>query len=160
MQALGGSLQLPSTDFLEGARSTLGACLAQVPRGIQGTLVFFLVLFLLRVLLRNPWLAGATFVLIFVVPRYFASNYPLVDMPAQLLMYGIAAVVVLRFGLLALATGIVVANLLLNVPVTGHASAWYFANTVFAFLSVAALAAWAFQASVAGQKLWKQDLFG
>ena len=159
MQAFGGSPQLPSTDFLEGARSTLGVWLAQVPRGIQFTLVFFLVLFLLRVLLRNQWLAGAAFVLIFAVPRLLGSNYPLVDLPAQLLIFGIAAVVVLRFGLLALASGIVIANLLLSAPVTGNASAWYFASAVFVLLSVVALATWAFQASVAGQKLWKQDLF-
>jgi hypothetical protein len=131
-----------------------------VPRGIQFTLVFFLVLFLLRVLLRNQWLAGAAFVLIFAVPRLLVSNYPLVDLPAQLLIFAIAAVVVLRFGLLALASGLIVANLLLSAPVTGNASAWYFASAVFVLLSVAAMATWAFQASVAGQKLWKQDLFG
>jgi hypothetical protein len=99
-------------------------------------------------------------VLIWAVPRSLGSNYPLVELPAQLLIHGIAAVVILRFGLLALASGLIVANLLLSAPVTGNASAWYFASAVFVLLSVAAMATWAFQASVAGQKLWKQDLFG
>jgi hypothetical protein len=75
------------------------------------------------------------------------------------LIFGMAAVVV-RWGLLALAVGMFVNNLLAIVPVTVRPSAWYFGSTLFMLASVVALTAWAFHASMAGRRLWKQDLFG
>jgi len=160
IRAFGASPVLTSTDFLSGARSAIAACLMHVPYSVRGALGFFFLLFVVRVLLRNEWLSGAAFVLIFAVPKFIGSNYIEVDAPAQLLIYGIAAVTAVRFGLVALAIGIFVADVLLNVPVTVHPSAWYFASTAFVLLGLAALTAWAFQASLAGRPLWKQDLFG
>jgi hypothetical protein len=159
MRGFGASPELSSTDFLPGARSAIAACLMHVPYSVRGTLGFFFVLFVLRVLLRNQWLSGAAFVLILAVPKFIGSNYIQVDAPAQLLIYGIAAVTAVRFGLVALAIGIFVADVLLNVPVTVHPSAWY-ASTAFVLLGLVALTAWAFQTSLAGRRLWKQDLFG
>jgi hypothetical protein len=76
-----------------------------------------------------------------------------------LLIFTIAAVFILRFGLVTFAVGIFVVDVLLNVPVTVHASAWYFGSSVFVLATVMALAAWGFHASMAGRRLWKQDLF-
>ena len=151
---------LTSTDFLTSVRSATAACLMHVPYAVRGALGFFFLLFVLRVLLRNQWLAAAAFVLLFAAPKFIGSNYLYLDAPAQLLIYGIASVMVVRFGLVTLAIGIFVADVLLNVPITMNASAWYFPTTAFVLLGVAALAAWAFHASVAGRQLWKQDLFG
>ncbi len=81
------------------------------------------------------------------------------EAPAQLLVYSVAVIVVLRFGLVSLAAGLLVADLLLNAPVANSLSTWYAASTVFVFSSVLALAAWGGYTSLAGQPLWKGDMF-
>ena len=160
LPTFGASPVMSSTDFLRSFRSATGASMLHVSYGVRGALGFFLLIFVLRVLLRNQWLAATAFVLVFAVPRFIASNSLYLDVPAQLLIYGIASVMVVRFGLVTLAIGIFVADNLLNIPITANASAWFFPITALVMLGVAALATWAFQASVAGRQLWKQDLFG
>jgi hypothetical protein len=65
----------------------------------------------------------------------------------------------LRFGILALGVGWFIDNFLPGAQVSVNPSAWYFANTVFILAFVVALATWAFFTSIAGRRLWKQNLF-
>ena len=71
----------------------------------------------------------------------------------------IAAVAVVRFGLVVLATATFTANTLLNVPSTLDFSNWYALNSVLVLLGFVAIAAWGFYTSMAGQRLLKDDLF-
>ncbi len=154
-----GTPSFASTDALLGGRSTLTAALLPVPHAIRETLFFFFLVFLLRVLLRKQWLAGAGFVLIFAGMDVLGSSRPWVDGPGAVLVFSLAALVILRWGLLAIATGILVNGLLYNIPYSTHASAWYFGSTIFMLGIVIALVTWAFTASIAGRRIWKQDLF-
>src|SRR5438309_1342529 len=94
---------LGSTDVLLGIRSTVAVCFKSIPHGIRETLVFFFLIFLLRVLLRNQWLATAGFTLTFSALSYFHGKHPVVDGLLSLVVYGLEAFIVLRFGLLAMA---------------------------------------------------------
>ena len=49
---------LRSTDGLLGIRATVATCLTAIPHGIREGLVFFFLLFILRLVLRNQWAAG------------------------------------------------------------------------------------------------------
>src|SRR5262249_40831502 len=82
---LGGAPQFMSTDYLLGGRSTLGAWLNQLPGAIQGTLVFFFLLVILRFLLRNRWAAAAGFVLLFTTLNVLTSAPPVLDAPTSVL---------------------------------------------------------------------------
>jgi predicted Ser/Thr protein kinase len=146
--ASGGPQWLAATDFLLGVRATLGGILMHVPGAVRGTLMMFFLLFGLRVLLRSAWLGGAAFTAIFTCLAYFASRHPVIDSAEAIILYALAAVVVVRLGLLALATGIFLDGLLMQLPVTADISAWYFSNTALVLLAVAALAAWAFYISM------------
>jgi hypothetical protein len=157
--ALGAPPLLASTDFLLGGRSTLGHGLMHVLYSIRGTLSLFFVLFLLRALLRKQWLAALAFILLFSALKVLGSDHPGVEGPILFLFYSTVVIVVLRFGLVSLAVGILVADLLLNAPVATSLSIWYAASTVFLFASILALAAWGAYTSLAGQPLWKGDLF-
>ena len=148
-----------SPAYLLGGRAALSAWVAEIPNSVQSALLFFFLIFVLRVILRKQWLAAAVFTLIFTLLKFAGSSYPMADVPAQLLIYGIAAVVVVRFGLIALAAGIFTANVLLNVPVTTNLSAWYAGNAALALLIVLAMAVWSFYTSLAGRPLLKGDLF-
>jgi serine/threonine-protein kinase len=155
----GAAPELNSTDYLIGGRHALGAALYQIPGAIQGTLLFFFLLFVLRVLLRKEWLAAIMFVAIWATLRTLGSDYPWIDASTWTLIYAVAAIVVFRFGFVALAVGLFVTDMLLNVPLTLDFSSWYASTTLLPLLSVAALAVWGFYNALAGQKLWKTELF-
>jgi serine/threonine-protein kinase len=159
IERLGSAPALMGTEYLQGGRAALSAWVVQIPNSVQATLIFFFLMFLLRVIFRKPWLAAAVFTLFFSLLKVAGSNYPMVELAAQVAIYAIAAVVVVRFGLIALSAGIFTANILLNIPVTTNVGEWYAASAAVALLGILAIAVWAFQVSLAGRTLFKQDLF-
>ena len=159
IQHLGESPAMAATDFLSGMRHIFGAWLLQAASSIRGTLVFFLVLFILRALLRNQWLAIPVFVAIWASVPALKSDYPVIEVPALVMVYSIAALAVIRFGLVTLAVGIFTADVMLNLPFTLDLSTWYASSSLFVLISIFVLAAWGFYTSLGGQKLLKEDLF-
>ena len=115
-------------------------------------------MFVLRVILRKPWLAALVFVAIWVAIKTFDSHHPWIDIPTYIAIYGIAAFVVLRFGFIALAAGMFSVDLLLNIPITTHFSSWYMGGSLFVLLTVTAMAVWGFYTALGGQKLLKENL--
>jgi serine/threonine-protein kinase len=158
MMRMGAAPALFSTEALMGGREALGAWLQQWPQSIQTTLVFFFLLFGLKVLLRKEWIAGIALVAIFALPRGFSSTYMAVEIPAQILVYAIAVLIVLRFGLIPLACAVFTINLMANVPFSSDFSAWYMTTSILALLSVVALAGWGFYHSLGGEPLWRVEL--
>jgi len=158
MMRMGAAPGLVSTEALMGGRHAMGAWLQQWPQSIQTTLVFFFVLFGLKVLLRKEWIAAIVFVAIFAVPRALTSTYMAVEMPAQILVYAIAVLIVLRFGLVPLACAIFTINLMANLAFSADFSAWYVTTSILGLLSVVALAGWGFYHSLGGEPLWKAEM--
>jgi len=150
---------LGNTDYFQGSRRAVGAVLSQIPNSVTGTLIFFFVIFLLRAILRKQWLAAAGFVLLYTTLKCLQSDNPWVEAPFVIVIYGIAALVVSRFGLVALAAGIFVADLVGNLPSTANFSAWYANGPIFALLLVAALAVWGFHTALAGRPIFSRELF-
>lgn len=155
---LGASPQLLSTDYLLGVRSTLGAWLVQLPGGIQGTLFFFIVLVAFRYLFRNQWVAAVAFVAIFTLLKTLGGEHPAIEVPCQILIYGIAAFALVRFGLITLGVAVFAANIMLNVPVTFDFSRWYAPAAMSIPIGVLALATWGLYNALGGQKLIKTEM--
>jgi len=151
----GTAPQLLSTDYLLGLRSTLGTILERVPDGIRSTLFFFFILVGLRYLLRNQWAAAAGFVAIFTTLSLLASQHVAAELPMRLLIYAIAAFALVRFGLITLAVAVVVANTLLNVPVTLDFSRWYAGAAMSVPILFLALTVWGFYAALGGRKVFE-----
>ena len=151
---------LDNSEVLAGIRGTLATCLAGGSHAIRETLMFFLLIFLLRVLLRNQWVAAAAFALIFAVANLSSANHPILNGVVSFLVLGGFAFVVLRWGILAMAVAILVSNIIGSAPITAHSSAWYMGSAVFMLAWPLALTAWAFHTAIAGRRLWKTDLFG
>jgi serine/threonine-protein kinase len=158
MMHMGAPPGLASTEYLVGGRTALGLWLMQIPNSILATLQFFFLLLGLKVVLRKDWLAAIAFVAVFALPRGFSSSYPTVEVPAQILVYAIAVLIVYRFGLVPLACAIFTINMLANVPFTADLSAWYMPTSVLALLSVVALAGWGFYQSLGGEPLWRPEI--
>ncbi len=147
--------------FLQGTRWILAASLWHLASSIQSMLILFMIMFAFRALLRKPWLAAIAFIVFWVGTRVAtqSTTFFYANLILQLLIYSIAAFVVLRFGFISLAMGTFSADLLLNIPVTTHLSAWYASSTIFVLLTVIALAAWGAYTSLGGQKLWQDQAF-
>jgi serine/threonine-protein kinase len=150
---------LDNAEVLSGARGTLGACFSAVPHAVRETLFFFFLIFLLRVLLRNQWVAAAIFALLFASLSLGSPDHPLLSMATSFLILGGLAFTMLRWGILAAAVALVVANVAGSAPITPNSSAWYFGSAVFMLACVAALTIWAFRSAIGGQRLWKADPF-
>jgi len=155
----GASPQFANAEFLEGVRESIALGLVRVVGSIQTTLIFFFLVVLLRVLVKNRWVAAAIFVLLFAAPKVLGSDHPLIETPIWLIIYGIAAFAVVRFGLIVLAMAVLTVDVLLNVPITLDFSNWYAARSLCVVLSFVVIAAWGFYTSLGGQRLWKEDLF-
>jgi hypothetical protein len=149
---------LGPTAVLLGLRSTFAVCLVSLPHGIRDTLIFFLLLFLLRILLRNQWAASIVLAIIFSTPGVFASSHPVIDGVETLVAYGLVAVIAWRFGLLALGIYIFADNQVDGMQATLHSGAWYFGNDLFLLAFMLGIAVWSCYISMAGQKLWKESL--
>jgi hypothetical protein len=130
----------------------------QVPSSILGTLQFFFLLFGLKFVLRKDWLAAIAFVALFAVPRGLLDSHPAIELPTLFLVYSIAVLIVLRFGLIPLAVAIFTVDMASSVPFSGDLSTWFMTTTLLALFSVVALAAWGFYHSLGGQPLWKLEM--
>ncbi len=155
----GWTPDLFDTGILLGTRPTIGLLLEAVARQTRNVLFYFFILFLLRVLIRNRWLAAGVWVLLFTGLDVLGGGNHLMVWTVSLLLYSIEAFVVLRWGLLSMTVGYVVALLLLGNAATPHVSAIYFGNSLWAPLAVLAIAAWGLSISMAGRRLWKNSLF-
>jgi len=151
--------QLANAEFLQGFRESVALGLVNIVSSIRTTLIFFFLLVLLRVLVKNRWVAAVLFALLFTVPKVLGSEHPWIETPVWFTVYGIAAFALVRFGLIVLAMGVLCVDILLNVPITLDFSNWYATRSVSVVLGFVVIAAWGFYTSLAGQRLWKDDLF-
>jgi hypothetical protein len=155
---MGASPGLPQPEYLMGGSTALGTWLTQISTSIIATLHFFFLLLGLKVILRKDWLAAIAFVAIFALPRGLTSSYVGIELSTQILVYAIAVLIVLRFGLIPLACAIFTVNLLLSIPFTADLSASYMPTSTLALLSVVALAGWGFYQSLGGEALWRPEI--
>ena len=102
--------------------------------------------------------AAIAFVAIFAVPRGVFDSHPKIELPTLILVYSIAVLIVLRFGLIPLAVAIFTVDMGASLPLSADLSAWFLINSVLALLSVVVLAVWGFYHSLAGQPLWKFEM--
>jgi Protein kinase domain len=154
----GAPPEFPSYDYLMGTREAFGNWLSTLAVSILGTLLFFLTLVLLRVVVRNRWVAAALFVAIFTIPHLVGSDHIVVDTIVWVTIYSIAAIGVVRFGLIVLGVSSLMANVLLNLPYTLDFSNWYASQSLFIALIFVAIGAWGVYTSLVGKPLWKDEL--
>src|SRR5437588_224560 len=156
---IGDVPHIGSAEYLLGVRRTLGAALLLVPADIQATLLFFFLIFLFRLVLRNEWLAAGAFVLLFSTTQSLREDYFWTAMIVFIIIYSLAAIALVRFGLVSLAAALFLTDFLLNAPMTADFSKWFIGSTIFVYASAVALALFAFYTALAGQRLWKEELF-
>jgi hypothetical protein len=124
--------------------STLGA--------VFGSLLILLFLFVFRAMFRRLWLAVAALIVLLVV---FLAPMTLIYVFFDVLIAALAVFALIRFGVLALMSGIIVLLPLGAFLFAADFSAWYAGSSLFAIGSVLALTAYALYTALAGRPLFK-----
>ncbi len=137
-----------AVELLGGLRSTLGSTLEIVPYALRNTLLYFFLLFVTKTIVRRDWLIVLAFSgVLALLTDIGGSPTWWLDMLMAFVLFSTGAAVVIRWGLLSYAVGTLVSQLLLNVPVTVDASAWYFGNAMFTIAVVMAIPLWGLYSS-------------
>ena len=147
---------------LLGVQGTIGSFLKVIPYAVNQALVGFVLIFVLRTVLRRDWLAAAAFVLFEVILSVLATSAsPVLAGVFAAAQTALVVLVMLRFGLLALMACSFAYSLLVLFPITADFSAWYAGASLFAVLSIAAIAAFAFHTARAGAAgVWRRGDLG
>jgi hypothetical protein len=133
-----------------GVRIVVADLLMNVTIFVFIALAFFFGFFLLRLLTRREWLAGAIIVAALSVSAAFAP-YPLLNTIETMLVNAMAMLILVRFGLLAMIVTLALQNVLEVFPLTAHVSAWYGEPTLFVFSVLLGIALFSFYTSTAGK---------
>jgi serine/threonine-protein kinase len=148
----------PQLDSLLGVRHLVGRFLTYLPQAIAHALVILFVVVLVRTLMRKQWLAGGISVVLLTAVVASGEPDPAIGALIFGMMFGGLVTVLMRFGLLSLATGFFVDYVLRNFPITNNFSAWYAGTSLFALLSVLAVAIYGSHAALVGRPEYKNAL--
>ena len=130
----------------------MAGLLAQQVNSAAAGLGFLLLLTLLRQLTRRTWAALAAVLVILSLPDALLGIAPAaIAVAANLVVNGIAGVMLVRCGLLACVVALYVVNAVTQFPVTLDLSSWTATPTVWVAGVVVALAVYGFRTALSGQ---------
>jgi hypothetical protein len=147
-------------DAVAGFGQLAAGWLTAAVNAVQTPLVLLLIIVLLRLLLRRPWVAMVPTVLVLALPflaEVGTTNTPLVVV-FPLLAGAVLTWVVMRRGLLTFAVAWFVISVLLEVPIMPDPSHWAAAPGNWTLAALALLAALGFYAARAGQQVFGRIL--
>jgi serine/threonine protein kinase len=121
-------------------------------------LVVFLIFFLLRLVLRNTWVAGVVWVALYSGFSFATNPDPLPAAVHAVVLSSSGFWVMFRFGILPFTVVILVEVILfLGPPLTSDLSAWYASKGLIVVALTLALAAWSFRNALGGRKVLQGD---
>ncbi len=146
-------------DLLGGGRHVIGS-LFEAQTGIGVFIGAFVLLLLLRILLRQPWLANGAFFLIlfFLFTDALTTNW--VDWIASAIVVAMILLTMIRFGLLSFVVLSFAFPVLALFPATLDFEKWYAGIGAIGPLVLLGLAGWGFWVSLAGRPIFRDELLG
>ena len=142
---------------LMGIRFSIAHMLAALAEAMGVGFLEFFFLALLRLVLRNAYIAAAAFVLMILTPYTLALNLAPVHIALFATMLCIYVTVLIRYGLFAFMI-LRLTIFLLSWPITTDTSAWYSGIGMGGLLAVAAIAAYGSYISLGRSGVLKSKL--
>ena len=136
----------------------LGFFAAALSDSVGFSMGLFFLFFLVRAVLRRPWVSAVVFILFFTSVQIAFSPDPVLEGTIALVQFGLAIFILTRFGVLPMIVCTFVSYLLPSFPLTTDFSTWYAGSTLFALWTVLALTAYGFATAGAGRQLFKPGL--
>jgi predicted Ser/Thr protein kinase len=152
----GGMPNPGGLDALLGVRFMAAGFVGQVAGAVVFAFATFLMMFLLRLVLRKQWLAAAAFIAIFVADKSLNTG-ELWTIPVYVVVYAVLALLLLRYGIVPLIASVLTADCLLNAPITLDFSSWYIATSLVSLLVFLGIAFYGFRCTVAGKPLFELE---
>jgi serine/threonine-protein kinase len=141
----------PPLDSVLGVRQVAGQFLILLTQSIANALAILFTILALRILVRKQWLAGGISIVIFTVltsTTVLGGSRPLIGAPFYGVVFGGIVFVLIRFGLVALTTGIFVQYVLCIFPITANVSVWYVGSSLFVLGTIFAMAVYGFRVAL------------
>ncbi len=157
VQRYGARPQFPILDSVSSWNKAAAQWVGIIDGAIANALVIVLVLFLLRLLLRNNWLTAIGFLVFYLLLSWFSLYKPIAEAPFVLLIAGTIFTVLTRAGLLPYVTGIAIFEGLVGFPMTLNLTEWWSIGTWLTLISIIALAGYGLRTALAGRPLLKAD---
>jgi hypothetical protein len=148
-----GDVSLPA---LMGLRAFSRQISQNLFYGLTNALQFFTFLFLLKALVRKPWIAAVLLVGIFTTLKAATSSGsggPIL-WAFWTVIYGILVFLMLRYGMFALLAMIFVINSTVSNYMTTDFTSWYGLSSFAILIVLAGLALWGFRVSLGGRPLF------
>ena len=147
----------PEFDALSGSRSFVATVASLLSDSVLSALALLFFVFLMRLLLRNEWVAAAVVGIIITLPAVLRNDAPWVVGVVEITYYLLFLFASIRFGILALVVTLFVGNLLVQLPLTFDSADWYSGASYGALLIVGVLTAYACHTSLGGRRLFEDS---
>jgi hypothetical protein len=140
---------------IRGWAGALGQAFNCLVEALMYALAGSVVLLLVRFVVRRQWL---TVLLWIVIAGYTTANLiginPVIDIPVALVSSVVGIFVLLRFGILGLATALFTNMLISNALPVMDPSRWYFRSSALVLVILAALAVYGFRTALGGRPVF------
>lgn len=149
---------IPSFRPLLGPSSFVAALADMLVSEIFGAFALLFFVFLVRLVLRNEWIAAILVGIILAMPSIARGEARLIIGITQVMFYLLFMFASVRFGILALVSTLFVADIMINLPITFDGSAWYAGAGYGALFVLAGLTTYAFH-TARGQRMGTANSF-
>ena len=143
---------------LAGLRHEIAQIVGIPGRQIGFVFVGVMMLLLLRIVLRRNWLAYVGWIVLGVLMFHPGSGSVYLDVTFFLTLMLVGVFVLVRFGLLVMLVGSVIATVLQSATITPDLSAWYSADMLVMLAVVAVIAIYAVRTSLGGNSLFRPGM--
>ena len=149
-----------SLEGLRGLRHSITAIAGVQTSSLLEMFIPLIIILILRVVVRRTWIAVVLLWLMFMVMVIPQTGNATLVVPAIACGFVIWCFFLVRFGLLTLAVGITLSNMLEELSLTLDLSAWWSGTTWLVLALFAGITAWGFWASLAGRPVFKDEILG
>jgi len=150
---------LPALDPLLGSRFIASAAITFLYSAIVNTLGFFVLIFLLRLVLRRDWLAGGALIAITTLASMIGKDLPLFTAALNIAALLVFVTLLLRFGLVAVCVAnFIAATISTGFPISTEFSRWYGGGSIVVLLAFSAVAVYGFRLSQGGHRSQQAEI--
>ncbi len=139
---------------LLGLREAVAGVLNSFTNSLLDPIFGLLLLFLIRIAVRNQWVAVAVFIALVAALNSYGSAYPWTDVPIYLGMAAINAFLLMRYGLLVAIVSDMLYDFVIGIPRTLDFSLWYASTGMAPLVLTGLIAIYGFRVALGGRKLF------
>jgi serine/threonine-protein kinase len=139
---------------LLGLRQAIAGVLNSFTGSLFDPVFVLLLMFLIRVALRNQWLATGVFIALIAAINSNGSAYPWTDVPVNLVFAAIYALILMRYGLLVAMVASTLTDFLNGIPRTLDFTLWYANTGMLPLVLTALIAIYGFRIALGGRSVF------